>query len=422
MQNLVVVGISHNTAPVNVREKVAFAEAELQPALGQLLQRTGLEEGMILSTCNRVEVVGRGSTSVDSSVVQGFFCEFHKLESQFLDEHLYAHTEAQAVRHLFRVAGSLDSMVVGEPQILFQLKDAYRTAVDAGTIGRHLHHLLSRAFFVAKRIRTETKVAVSAVSVSSVAVELARKIFADLSKKTILMLGAGKMGELAGRNLLESGVAQVLVTNRTPDKAEALARKYSGRAVPFEERDQYLAQADIVLVSTGAREYLLDRNLLEPVMHKRRSRPLFIIDISVPRNVDPLTNQMANVFLYDIDDLQSVVEENLEDRRKEADFAEGIVEEEVVKFSRRLTSIQTGPVISRLRKKVEELCLEELETNRNGFSREQTEQLERLLLRVAHRVAHPLIIKLKDSEQPARERLHNLELMKQIFSLDDDHD
>jgi glutamyl-tRNA reductase len=373
---------------------------------------------MILSTCNRVEIIGIGD-DLEAASLRNFVYQFHSLKREDLDTHFYDLSHRDVVRHLFRVASSLDSMVVGEPQILFQLKEAFRTASEVGSVGKALNTLLPRAFFVAKRVRTETEIATSAVSVSSVAVELAAKIFGKLEGKTILMVGAGKMGELAGRSLVDSGISDVFVTNRTPEKGQKLARKFSGRYVPFSGLQQYLTEADIVLVSTGASSHVLTPENLAPAVQKRKYRPLFIIDISVPRNVDPKVNGMSNVFLYDIDDLQSVIDANLGSRVREAELAEQIVEEEVSKFFARLRLNRSGPVIAQLRKSVEELCLEELHRNRNGMDPDQYRQLERILLRAAHKFAHPLIASLKDPEQSPEKRLQHIELLRQAFSLDD---
>ncbi len=422
MKDLIVVGVSHRTAPIEIRERLAFPEDRLATALERLRRDYGARESMIVSTCNRVEVIVHHPNQQNGDGVENlkrFLYAYHRIEDRQLDPYFYAFSRQDAVRHIFRVASSLDSMVVGEPQILAQLKQAYRMAHQAGSVGHQLRTLLPRAFFVAKRVRTETRVANAAVSVSSVAVELARKIFGDLSGKSILMLGAGKMGQLAARNLLESGISEVLVSNRTVERAHEVARRFRGSVVPFEDLDDSLVRTDIVLVSTGSDTYVLDKPRLLPVIRRRKYQPLFVIDISVPRNVDPQVNEIENIFLYDIDDLQSVISSNLDERQKEAQVAEEIVKEEVENFFRRLSTNPVGPLISSLRNRVEEICLEELEKNRHTMSPDQYAQTERILRLTAHRLAHPLIMKLKETHGNPGRRLHNIELIKEVFDLDE---
>ncbi len=419
MKNLALVGVSHHTAPIEVRERLAFPEDQISGALQRLRGEGGVREGLIVSTCNRVELIADGAQS-GSDVLKQFICSYHSFPSADLDGYLYAFQRNDVVRHVFRVASSLDSMVVGEPQILSQLKEAYRTASRAGSLGRSLKSLIPRAFFVAKRVRTETAIARSAVSISSAAVELANKIFGELSDKTVLMLGAGKMGELAARNLLSRGANDVYVTNRTPERAAELAQRLHGSSIPFEQLDGYLIKADIVLVSTGACGYVIDRERMARIVPRRRYRPLFIIDISVPRNVEPTVNEIDNVFLYDVDDLHSVIDSNLDGRRREAEIAEEIVRQEVENYIQRLTVNQTGPLIAGLRHRLEALCLKELERNAGHLDEAHYQLVEKILKRTAHRVAHPLILKLKENDANTTRRVHNLEMIKQVFDLDED--
>ncbi len=418
MKNLVLLGVSHHTAPIEVRERLAFPEEHLDGALERLRGEARVREGIILSTCNRVELLAGGAPGGGVNTLMEFLCRYHSLSEADLDGYLYTHRSGEAVRHVFRVASSLDSMVVGEPQILAQLKEAYRKAARAGSLGRSLKSLLPRAFFVAKRVRTETGIARSPVSISSVAVELASKIFGDLDGKTILMVGAGKMGELAARNLISSGANEVFVTNRTLEKAQGVADRFRGVTVPFDQLDDYLVKADIVLVSTGAGSYVLDRERMLAVVRRRRYRPVFVIDISVPRNVEPAVNELENVFLYDVDDLQSVISANLDGRRREAEIAEQIISQEVENYVRRLSVNNTGPVIAGLRRRMEEICLEELERGGSALDEKEYELVQRIVKRSAHRLAHPLILRLKDGNCSESRHRHHLELIREAFELD----
>lgn len=420
MKHLILIGLSHRTAPIDIRERLAFSETAIGEALRVLNQHPGLQEAMILSTCNRVEIIARGPRSDVHEEVKRFLSEYHSVPLSELESHLYSLREREVVHHIFRVASSLDSMVVGEPQILAQMKEAYRLARESGCIGQRLKAILPRAFFVAKRIRTETRVAESPVSVSSVAVELARKIFGDLAGKTVLVLGAGKMAQLAASSLIDSGVSRVLVTNRTEERGKNLAENLKGVFIRWEDLHQWLADADIVLVSTGASHYVLGRNEMQSSLKKRRYRPLFVIDVSVPRNVDPEVNDVENVFLFDIDDLQSVVDANLGERQKEADLAESLIQQEVDKFFQWLHIERTGPVISRLRTRLEDMVVQDLRKNQNGFTPEQVAEVEKMLLRAAHRIAHPMIMKIKDRGADSMTRGQTVELLRQIFQLEED--
>src|SRR5690349_8093670 len=322
---LALVGLSHKTAPVEVRARLAFNDGALRRALTTLLGRQHVTEVMILSTCNRVEVVAE---SPDAQLIREFLCEFHQIPPDSVSKHLYSFRNAEVIRHVFRVASSLDSMMVGEPQILGQVKEAYRIAMDAGTVGMHLSALMTRAFAVAKKVRNETGISQSAVSVSFAAVELARKIFGDLSGKTVMIIGASKMGELAARHLRRNGVSSVLVTNRTFERAVELAKVFEGAAVPFEHFAEHMERADIVISSTGAPHFIIGKPLAEQIMHRRKYKPMFLIDIAVPRDIDPTVNEIDNAFLYDIDDLQQVIDSNLKERMREALRAEEIIASE----------------------------------------------------------------------------------------------
>ncbi|HLU99697.1 MAG TPA: glutamyl-tRNA reductase [Acidobacteriota bacterium] len=418
--DLVLVGLSHRTAPIEVREKVTFPEGRLRPALLNLVQACESNEAMIVSTCNRVELITDGARNGSVERVKEFLYSYHALQPPFLEKHIYVYREEELVRHVFRVASSLDSMVLGEAQILGQLKRAFLLADTEGITGRSLKRLIPHAFFVAKRVRTETQIASSAVSVSSVAVELARKIFADLRGKTALLLGAGKMSELAAKSFMKSGVERVLVANRSPDRSQKLAARFGGTAVPYCEVDRYLLHADIVLVSTNADSFLIRRSQMEEVIWKRKYSPIFLIDISVPRNVDPTVNEIENIFLYDIDDLQSVSSSNMEERTQEAALAEQIIDEEVANYLHYRSTQNLGPVMQRLQKRLEEICLEELHKSQNLFRPEDRLRMEEILRRTAKKLAHPVMVELKRPGITPSQRLQNLEMIKKIFDLDED--
>ena len=353
---IVVAGVNHKTAPVELREKLALKE---EPAL-ELLSRQA-PEVVFLSTCNRVEVIAAAKdprSAVDG--IKGVWQKKAGVEPVDLDGTLYVYHGDQAIRHLFRVASSLDSMVVGEPQILGQLKDAYREASKAGTTGLVLNRLMHRAFAVAKRVRTETRIASQAVSISYAAVELAKKIFGDLRGKKVMMIGAGEMAELAAQHLVSNGVGRLVVANRTLSRAVDLARDLGGEAIALDEINEALVEMDIVISSTGAPGLVLTRQQVQDAMRPRRHGLLFFIDIAVPRDIDPGVNEVENVYLYDIDDLKGVVELNKAEREKEALKAERMVETEVIKFQGWMETLGVVPVINEIQKKAEEVRLREL--------------------------------------------------------------
>jgi glutamyl-tRNA reductase len=373
---LALIGVSHKTAPVEVRERLAFPSDKICAALASLLEKTHAAEAMILSTCNRVEIVARGP---DAKLVRDFMCEYHQISADAISEHLYSYQNADAIRHLFRVTSSLDSMMLGEPQILGQVKEAYRLAAEAGAIGSGLSPLLDRAFAVAKRVRSETGISQSAVSISFAAVELARKIFGDLAGKTVMIIGASKMGELAAKHLRRNGVAAVLVTNRTFERAVEIAKVFEGAAIPFEHFADHIDHADIVITSTGAPHFIITKHLAEQVIRNRRNKPVFFIDIAVPRDVDPAVNDLDNVFVYDIDDLQQVIDANMKERMKEAGRAEEIVDREVRAFYTRMQARDVAPTIVQLRDTLEKIRRDEIERHRRLLRDMPAEQQEAAL-------------------------------------------
>ncbi|KWT94354.1 glutamyl-tRNA reductase [Candidatus Magnetominusculus xianensis] len=400
---VLVIGLNHKTADVEVRESIAFDRERIKKGLVGLRNLTGISEAIILSTCNRVELYlhADGDLSMVERVKK-FLAEFHKFPLEVLDGALYAYGAEDGVRHLFRVASSLDSMVVGEPQILGQLKDAYEIGLKEQSSGLILNKLMKKAISVAKRVRTETKIAENAVSIGYAAVELAKKIFGDLGDKVFMLLGAGEMAELAARHLTGSGVKDVIVANRTYERGLALAVEFSGRAVEFSDFKKELSVADIVICSTGARSYILEYSEMEKQMKTRRQRPVFIIDISVPRNIDPKINSLENVYLYDIDDLQGVVDKNLNERLKESKKAEDIIDKEIDVFFDWLHSLDAIPTIVELRRNAEGIKNEELAklyNKLNGIEEKDKQAIEHAMNAMINKLLHQPTMALKGNDE-----------------------
>jgi glutamyl-tRNA reductase len=396
---IVVVGVSHRTAPLEVRESLAFPKERLRDALGRLRSEAGLAEAMILSTCNRVEVYGRQGEGEATPAVVSFFEAFHGRRPDELGSFLYHLTGEEAVRHAFRVAASLDSMVVGEPQILGQVKDAYQAAEEAGTLGSALNALRNRSLAAAKRARHETGIGANAVSVSYVAVELARKIFGELRDRPVLLIGAGKMSELAARHLVRNGARATVLGGRTFERAEDLARALGGRAAPFESLRQELARAEIVISGTGAAGMVVRREDVEAARAAGRHRPLFLIDIAVPRDIDPETARLDGVFLYDLDDLKSVAEANLRERRKQAVAAEAIVEREVREFLDWQRTLDVVPLLVELRRRGDEVRRTELDKARKRLgplTPEQEQALDAATAAIVNKLLHSPTVWLKE--------------------------
>ena len=417
---LLVIGLNHHTAPIAIRECLAFSEGKLEDALSKVHALPSLKENMILSTCNRVEVYAAARETEKATFdLKNFLSQYHGLPLKEFEKSLYSHIGEEAVRHIFRVASSLDSMVLGEPQILGQIKDAYDVAQQAKTSGLILHRLLHRAFHVAKRVRAETKIALSAVSVSSVAVECAEKIFGTLEKKTVLLIGAGEMCELAARHLVSAGIEKILVTNRTFERALTLAQEFRGEAIPLEGMAQGLKKTDIVISATNSPQYLIEHNQITKVMKDRKQKPIFFIDISDPRDIEPKVGDLENVYLYNIDDLQKVANENIKDREKEAQRAEMIVQDEVVKFVNWYRSLDVTPTIVSLRNKFEEIRKKELEKTLSihpNLSQKEKQSLEALTSAIINKILHPPITLLKRTEEEAMADLY-LDALHALFQL-----
>ncbi len=419
---LLVTGLNHRTAPVEVREKLAFSETALASSLAALRSVPGMVEGMILSTCNRVEIAVTTEESVDPRAsIESFLCEARNVPRESVAPYLYHHSEADAIRHLFRVASSLDSMVVGEPQILGQLKTAYAAAKECGAVNGFLDQVVSRAFNVAKRVRSETDIGQSAVSVSYAAVELAREIFGSLAGRKVLLIGAGKMSELSARHLRRSGVGEILVTNRTRSRAEEMAEVFSGRIVDYETFPDALPEVDIVIASSGAPHYILVRDQMKRVIGSRRNRPMFLIDIAVPRNIEPAVNELDNVFLYDIDDMQKVVERNLEGRKKVAQEAEEIIAEEVQRMMSRLKVREVTPTIVGLQEQLEAWRAGEIDRVRGklgALTPQQEEAIEAMTRGIVNKIAHGPIAELRRAAA-APEGAQFVTFVRKVFRLGD---
>ncbi len=401
--SIVLVGLNHKTAPVAVRERLAFTEEACAEGLRLLVDGEIVNEGLIFSTCNRVEVLaatGNERLSEGKERIEDFLSQSRCLPHEDFSGHLYSHADDAAVRHVFRVASSLDSMVVGEPQVLGQVRRAYSVAVEAGTAGRVLNRLVHQAFRVAKRVRTETGIASSAVSISYTAVELGRKVFGNLKDRTVLIVGAGEMAKLSAKHLVSAGVSRVLVTNRTESAAQQLASQFNGEAVDFARLPTHLAEADIVICSTGASKYLITPEIAREALELRRNRPAFFIDISVPRNIDPEVGRIPNLFIFDIDDLESVIASNIREREREAERAELIVESEVMQFQQSLRTLDIGPTLGALREKLQEIARSEMTRQRQrlgALTPEQERAIESLLIATVNKISHPIIYRLKSS-------------------------
>jgi glutamyl-tRNA reductase len=405
---------------VDLRECLAFSDDQVDTALQTLRQQPSISEVVLLSTCNRVEMI---FTTKDPekglAEVKTFLAEFKNIPADRFEEALYLHRGDEAVKHIFRVAASLDSMVVGEPQILGQVKEAYRIATEQKTSGVILNRLLHKTFFVAKRVRTETGIGNSAVSISYAAIELGRKIFGTLEGKNALLIGAGEMAELAVEHLRRHRTAEIFVANRTFARAVELAGKFKGRPVNFEEIPDILPRVDIVISSTGSAEYVITRSQVKPIMKERRNRPVFFIDIAVPRDIDPELNRLTNVYVYDIDDLNGIVDENMEDRSREAIKGERIVDEAAIRFRQWVKSLSVVPTIKDLRDKLEKITRVELAKTRNGqdFSPEQAAALEKMAAALVNKILHDPTMLLKTEGCYADISKH-IDLTRKLFKLD----
>ena len=425
MITIVDIGMNHETAPVELRELVAFGGHNIDEVIDAVRSIEDIKESMVLSTCNRVEVLFTTDKEkkVKESVIE-FLSHIGGIKREELEPILYVYDNQEAIRHIFRVGASLDSMIVGEPQILGQVKEAYRIAVEHKSSSVILNRLMHKAFSLAKRIRTETDISGSAVSISFAAVELGKKILGDLQGKKVLLIGAGEMAELAATYLLNNRIANLLVANRTFSRAVELADHFHGEAISFDEIDNQLLEVDIVVTSTASPEPIISLNQIKKTMRGRKNRPLFFIDIAVPRNVEPQVNGIENVFVYDIDDLKGIVESNINKRKGEAVKAERMVDEEVIKFSQWLMTLDVVPTIVALKEKCEKICQGELKKTLSGLgdlSPEQRKGVENLTISIAKKILNDPIVLLKKKEDRASRNLY-LDIARKLFNLDSDSD
>ena len=415
--NIQLLGVNHKTAPVEIRERLAIPPTRLGEACARLAQHPGIEEGMVLSTCNRVEILA--ATQNGSADLRDFLAQYSGMDISGMERHLYEYREREAMRHLFRVAASLDSMIVGEPQILGQVKEAYAVARQVGAVRSELEALLSRAFAVAKRVRTETSVGSSATSVASAAVALAKEIFGSLAGKQVYLVGAGKMSELAAQHLMAHGAGAIFVANRTHEHAVSLAERFGGQAILFEDLYETADRADIVITSTGAPFAIFRREHGERFLQRRKNKPMFFIDIAVPRDVDEGMSRLDGIFVYDIDDLQSVVSSNLEGRAREAERANQIIESELDRFAARMSSRQLVPTILSLQEHMENIRQAEVDKIRGRLGKltpEQESAIEALTRGIVNKVLHTPITALKSSLQSAQPATV-LEVVQKMFNL-----
>jgi len=400
--SILLIGVNHKTAPVEIRERLALNDEACATGLRQLVDGEIVREGLIVSTCNRVEILSATATDqlgFGAERITQFLDTSGSLPPGFLEAHLYHHTDEEAVRHLFRVASSLDSMVVGEPQVLGQVRHAYALGVEAGTVGRVLNRLVHHTFKVAKRVRSETGIAASAVSISYMAVELGKKIFDSLKGRTVLLVGAGEMAELSARHLVNAGASRVIIANRTEETARQMATEFGGTAVSLDRLDEVLHEADIVICSTGAPDYVVTaEQARKALVRRRRNRPTCFIDISVPRNIDPAVSNIHNVFLFDIDDLESVITSNIREREREAERAELIVQSEVMQFQQKLRLMDIGPSIGALRQNMQDVARAELARQRKRLgvlTQDQEAAIESLLMSTVNKISHPIISQMR---------------------------
>ncbi len=424
-ENIILLGVNHKTTPVEIREKIALSGGYEEP-LAALKKIPGLREFFLLSTCNRVELllVADPAVRVEDHIISFLFGD--RLPHDDSRRYLYLLYDQDAIRHLFMVAASLDSMVVGEAQILGQLKEAYRHASGVGCTGPLLNKLLHKSFSVAKRVRTETAIGSSAVSISYAAVQLAKKIFGNLKDKKVLLIGAGEMAELAAEHLVGQGVGTVIVANRTLGRAVDLAKRFRGRAVSMEELVAQLEYVDIIISSTGAREIILHKDEVKSVMRARMNRPLFFIDIAVPRDLDPALIEIGNVYLYDIDDLSNVVEINKAERDKEAVKAGRIVDEETLKFLNWYQGVAVTPTIQALKNKIDEIGRSELDrtlARMPAIVDADRKNLDRMVAAITAKILHDPVRYLKAESCAGRDNSDlKVTMVRELFNLSDDND
>ncbi len=416
--DIVVVGLNHKTASVEIRERLSFSRGRLKECLEELSRYSDeIKERIVISTCNRVEVYARAAENGKGiQKIKEFLSEYHHIPLNEIEDYLYCYSIPDSVRHVFRVSAGVDSMIVGEPQILGQIKDSYFLAKTSNYSGLILNQLFERAFKVAKRVRTETRIAEAAVSISFAAVELAKKIFAKLQDKCVMLIGVGEMAELAMRYLAQNGVKTFLVTNRTYERACKLAEALNGKALRFEHLKTALLEADIVISSTSSPHFVIKKEGVQEILKARRQRPIFFIDIAVPRDIDPEVNELDNVYLFDIDDLERVVTSNRKEREREAKRAEKIIEAETLKFTKWLGIHKVTPIIVSLREKAEQIRHQELKkalAKWGDLPNEKREILEGLTSSIVNKILHEPTINIKKEA----EKKESLQIIRRLFNL-----
>ncbi|MGD9038562.1 MAG: glutamyl-tRNA reductase [Desulfobacteraceae bacterium] len=424
MIKIVNLGMNHETAPVELRECLAREPGNTSTALALMRKLPSIREGLFISTCNRVEALYTSDAPEDArrSVIT-LLSDLGGIPEHAFSSNLYTFEDTEAIRHIFRVGSSLDSLVVGEPQILGQIKDAYYQATKEKTAGVVLNRLMHKTFHVAKRVRTETGISDAAVSISYAAVELAKKIFYDLEGKLVLLIGAGEMAELAARHLLSHGVTSIRVANRTFSRAVQVAESFNGGAVSYDEIGAQLLEADIVITSTASTEYVINHEVVKGCLRKRRNRPLFFIDIAVPRDVEPRVNDLGNVYVYDIDDLKGVVQINIAQRKEEAVKAERIVQEEVIKFEKWIKTLEVVPTIVSIREKAEAIRQAEIRRSLSSLGQldpSQRKAIETLTLSLAEKIINdPIVVLKRKADRPTRDTY--LDIARRLFNLDQEN-
>lgn len=422
MMKILNIGMNHETAPIELRECLATEPGNNNTALSLMRNSEHLKEGFFLSTCNRIEALCTTDKLEDAKkTILSLMAEIGgRPEKDFLPN-IYFFEDNDAVKHIFRVASSLDSMIVGEPQILGQIKDAYYNATKEKTSGVIINRLMHKAFHVAKRVRTETGISNAAVSISYAAVELAKKIFFELTGKKVFLIGAGEMAELAAKHLVRQGASDITVANRTFERAVKVSESFNGKPVDFKEIPSTLIEADIVITSTASTEYVINNKEIKGLMKKRRNRPLFFIDIAVPRDIDPKVNQIGNVYLYDIDDLKNVIEVNKTQRQQEAVKAERIIQEESIKFEKWIKTLDVVPTIVALKEKAEEIRQAEVQksfSNMGNMSDEQIKTIELLTVSIAEKLINdPIVILKRKADRSVRDRY--IDMTRRLFNLDE---
>lgn len=420
-KDIVVVGVNYKSAPLEIREKLAFSDKKLNESLTSLYQNPLISENVILSTCNRVEIYAQVK-EIENGIrsLKKYFADQNQIAIQNLEKYFYSYINVETIEHLFSVSSSLDSMVIGEPQILGQVKSAYSSARDLNTTGIILNQLFEQSFSVAKKIRNETSIAEKAISISYVAVELAKKIFDDLKEKTVLLVGAGEMSELAARHLQASGVKSILVSSRTLERAEKLACSLKGRAIKFENFTDELIRTDIVISSTNAPHFIIKKNIVDQIIYQRKNKPMFFIDIAVPRDIDPEVNDIENVYLYNIDDLQGIIDSNKSEREKEAKNAMKFVKEEVILFSEWLETLNAAPTITSIREQAETIRISEVEktfSKLKDLSAKQKDIIDYMTSSIVNKILHKPTVALREQTK-AKNGHWYIQVVRHLFHLD----